>query len=325
MRLISPALYYLKFLICHPDGHTNDAIKERCSDERVDFISDAYLDKLRGQLKTPTPFYPSDRRHKKSFKFLIEEGIHTIFTADVSMRMALQVLERPRAKEFIETNLLLRVPFSPIAAFVEQRYKVPCTYTALQLYQHYFWNIDLLDSTEMRVLIAMRVEQTADNVPEFKDKKKLLQSAYYKDPRKIAADLPSSPMAVMLAQTYLGIRPGKADLTLRMMETRDLALIRAGEAAMQNSVNDSVKFLNFTNGSRILEEMLQLVAKPEDHMQEQLRALALRTDTRTIPSIHQLSAGAHTVDISPLEDRHEPGKAFESERSDRGSDGRTDG
>ena len=40
-----------------------------------------------------------------------------------------------------------------------------------------------------------------------------------------------------------------------------------------------MRFLNYANGSRILEEMLQLTSKPEDHMQDQLRAIALRTDT----------------------------------------------
>ena len=323
MRLISPALHYLKYLCCHPDNYTNDAIKERCLDERIDFISDAYLDRVRKQLRVPTPFFPTDRSHKKSLQFLVDEQLYNIFTADTCMRMALQVLKKPRAKEFIETNILLRVPLSPIAAYVAQHFNVPCTYVSLQRYQHYFWNVDLLDTTEMRVLLAMRIEQTEDGVPEFKGKKKLLQSAYYKDPRKIAADLPSSPMAVMLTQIYLGIRPGKVDLALRMMETRDLALIRAGEAAMQNSLNDSVKFLNFANGSRILEELLQLTSQPEEHIQDQLRAIALRTDTRDVPSIHQLSAGQHTVEMAPLKDLHEPAEAFESEHSDGSSDGGT--
>jgi hypothetical protein len=75
----------------------------------------------------------------------------------------------------------------------------------------------------------------------------------------------------------------------------------------------------------MLEEMLQLIAKPEDQMQDQLRAIALRTETRALPSIHQLSAGKHTVDLAPLEDNNDTSKALVAGEGGVGSDGGAEG
>lgn len=325
MRVVSPALYYLKYLTVHPDALSNEAIIERLQDERLDYISEKYIDKVRASMKPPSPFYPTDQRHMASFGFLIDERIHRLFVPDKAMMMARRILQKPLAKEFVESMLLARVPLSPIASYVSQNRGVSITAEALQLYQHYFWNVELLDSSEMRVLLALRVDQAEETVPELKNKKKALTSAYYKDPRKVAADLPYSPTTAMLAQMRLGIRPGKVDLVLRMMEARDLSIIRATEAIQQDGRDDSMKFLNYVNGGRILEELLQLVSKPEDSMQEALRAIALRTETRDLPTIHQLSDGRHTVDLAPLKESNDADEHTVAGEGDLVSDGRPDG
>jgi hypothetical protein len=327
MRLVSPALYYLKYLTCHPDGYGNDVIKERLHDERLDYIDDKYIDKVRASMKVPTPFHPTDDRHKKSFAFINNEGVLRLFRPDESMKTAKKLLELPRAKEFIESMILVHVPLSAIAAYVTEHHRISCTAHALQIYQHYYWNIDLLDTSEMRVLLALRFDQATEREKVLDGKVKLLRSAYYKDPRKVAADLPYSPTSALLAQMRLGVRPGKVDLTMRMMEARDMSIIRAIEAVQQDGPQDNMKFLNYVNGGRILEELLQLVSRPEEHMQDQLRAIALRTETKAVPSIHQLSAGQHTVEMAPIEKDHEGTVVGESSPgpSDLSSGGRTDG
>lgn len=305
MRLISPAQYYIKYLACHPDGYSNDAIKERLDNERLDYVSDKYLDQVRASMKPPTPFHPQDDRHALSFSFINDEGLVRIFRPNDAMKAAKKVLTFPRAKEFVEAMLLVHVPMEAVAAYIETHWQLRCDVETLRLYSHYFWNIDLLDTTEMRLLLALRFEQASERNPELKDKKKLLTSAYYKDPRKVAADLPYSPTTALLAQMRLGIRPGRADLTMRMTEARDMSIIRAIEAAQQDGPSDSMKFLNYVNGGRMLEELLQLISKPESHMQEQLRVIALRTESREVVPIHQLSGGHHTVEVAPIEDANE--------------------
>jgi hypothetical protein len=70
--------------------------------------------------------------------------------------------------------------------------------------------------------------------------------------------------------------------------------------------------------------MLQLTSKPEDHMQDQLRAIALRTDTHDVPFIHQLSSGRHTVEMAPLKDTNESDEAFVANGSHGSGDGGTE-
>lgn len=289
-----------------------DAIRERLLDEGLDFISDQYLQKVRSKMTLPDPFYPDDRGHAPSFSFLVKEKINRLFHRDLPMKMALEILETPRAKEFVEAMQLVHVPSSAIAAYISRQFGTYCTPEALELYAHYFWNINLLDSSQMRVLLQLRIDTLSTYVPEFQDRQSILKTAYYKDARKIAADLPYSPTTAMLAQMRLGIRPGKHELALRMLEARDLATVRAVEAVQQDGPGDSQKFLNYANGSRIFEEMIQMVVKPEDQMQEQLKSIALRTDTHTLPSIHQLSGGQHTVEVAPMkESEHDQSGEFE--------------
>ncbi len=316
MRLRSPAEYYIKSLVCHPDRLDTSAIKDRLIDEGLDFISDAYIEGLRKKLEAnkPREFYPNDRSHAPSFAFLVRERINSIFQPTVAMKMALEILEAPRAKEFVESMMLVHIPLPAIADFVTRQRKVYCTSESLELYAHYFWNIELLDSTQMRVLLDMRAEVAAATVPEFKDKKNVLTRAHYKDARKIAADLPYSPTSAMLAQLSLGERPRRAEIAKRLMETRDIVWLRAIQAAQTDARGDDQKFLNYVNGGRILEELLQLAVKPEDQLRDQLSAITLRTETKKVPSIHALSAGQHTTELIHMnkdaeEDEPEPAGA----------------
>jgi len=303
MRLRSPAEFYLKYLVVHPDRYDNIAIKNRLLDEGLDFISEVYVEGLRKKLKPPKAFNPTNPRHFPSYRFIINERINRIFQPDAAMRGAREILETPRAKEFVESMLLVHVPLSAIASFVTRHRGVHCTVAALELYKHYFWNIELLDSTQMRVLLRMRVDNAVDGIEEFKGKSAILKNAYYKDPRTVAANLPYTPTAALLAQTRLGIRPSRAEIALRMLEARDIAALRAIEAAHTDGPNDDQKFMNYVNGVRILEELLQMVAKPEDQLRKQLSAITLRTELAPVPSIHALSGGQHTVDLAPVKDK----------------------
>lgn len=302
MRLRSPAEFYIKYLACHPDKFTTDAIKERLLDEGLDFISPKYIDGLRAKLKPPKPFHPTDQKHFPSYRFLLNERIDRIFHPDAAMQTAKEILARPRAKEFVESMMLVNAPLTAIAGFITRHRKIFCDVRALETYQHYFWNTDLLDSTQTRLLLQMRIDTVAEAVPEFKDKKSLLKSAYYKDPRTVAANLPYSPTSAMLTQMRMGIRPTRAEIALRMMEARDTAMIRAIEAVQTDGMGDDQKFMNYVNGGRILEELLQMVAKPEDALRKQLSSIGLRTELAPVQTVHSLTGGQHTVEIAPTKD-----------------------
>jgi hypothetical protein len=312
MRLRSPAENYVKYLVSHPDKLGTAVVRERLLDDGLDPISDGYIDSIRARMKVPAPFKPADRDHSASFRFIIQEKINRIYQPDIPMKTAWEVLRMPRAKEFAEAMLLVHVPMSAIALFITKHRGVYCTAAALEMYKYYFWNINLLDSTQMRILLEMRIESLPQQVPEFKGRESVLKHAYYKDARKTAADLPFSPLTAMLAQVRLGVPPSRGEIALRLLDAREQSLVRASEAILQNGPNDSQNALNYANTARILGELLQMVAKPEDQMREQLQSIGLRTDTQPMKSIAQLSGGSHTVDVAPLKDpQHDDADEFD--------------
>lgn len=302
MRLRSPAEFYLKGLVVDPRQFPTAELKERCLDEGVDFLSEAYLDRLRSKMKPPKPFHPDNPNHKASMRFVVQEGINRLFQRDVAMKMALEILEAPRAKEFVESMILVHVPLAAIAAFVFRQHSIYCTPAALEVYQHYFWNINLLDSTQMRVLLALRKDIAIENVAELKGRERILRNAFYRDARTLAADLPYSPTAAMLTQLRLGLMPARQDLAARLLEVQAMALARAAEAVHMDKPGDSKKFAEYSQGCRVLAELQEMTARPEDQMREQLASIALHNDTHILPSIHQLTDGQHTVELSPTKD-----------------------
>jgi hypothetical protein len=312
MRLRSPAEYYIKYLVSHPHKYPVDEIQERLIDEGLDFISPVYLTRVRSKLKLPKPFRPEDPHHTPSLAFILKTGINRLYMPDLSMKIAQDVLACARAKEFVETALISRAPMAAIAHMVTKHFQVYCTSGALEVYHHYFWNTDLFDTIQLQVLLSMRAEIAEKYIPEFKGHAQVLRSAYFRDARKVAAEMPYSPMGAMLAQTRLGFAPTRSEVSLRMMEAKSLALLRACEALQRGGPHDSQNALNNITSARILEELTQMTSKPEGQMLEQVQSIALRTDTQPMKSIHQLSDGRHTVDVAPMKDPlHDDTDAFD--------------
>jgi hypothetical protein len=100
---------------------------------------------------------------------------------------------------------------------------------------------------------------------------------------------------------------------MKIIELRNMATLRALEAAHQNGPHDSQRFLNFVNGARVAEDLLQVAQHPEDLLGEQLQSIALRTSTQPMLSIHQLTEGRHTVDVAPVKDlNHDDAPDFDT-------------
>jgi hypothetical protein len=303
MRLRSPAEFYIKALLVHPDGYSVEEVKEILDDLDLMPISLSYITRIRNKMRPPPdPFYPDDPGHLPSFRYVVTNKIHTIFQRTVPMKTALELLKVPRSKEFTEALMLVNIPSLAISTHLTRHYRTYCTVDALELYKHYFWNIDLCTTTCMRILLQLEMEAADETNPELKGRQRILTRAYYKDARRVAADMPHSLITATLVQERLGTCPVPRDLAQFLMESRNMASLRMGEAAHQDGPGDSVKYLNYANGVRISEEIIQMTQNPQDQMRNQLQSIALRTDTKPIPSIHTLSQGRHTVDVAPIKD-----------------------
>ena len=307
MRLRSPAEFYIKALFADTRRLTDEQVQEQLAEDGVDYISTAYLTRLRKKMKVPEPFHPSKQNHIASQQFLVREKLRRFFQPDKLMREALLVFEKPRVREAVESMLLGRVPATSISELIKRTFNVTCTPAGLAIFTHFFWNVDLLDSTQMRLLIKLRFDRDEDD-DTFKGRKKLLSSSYFDDARATASTLPSMPASALVVQLRLGFLPNRHELASRLLEVQRIAWLKAIESLAHNGLNDSQKFLNYVHASKLVEEMMQSVARPEDQLREQINTIGLKVETRLLPTITSLSGGAHTVEMTPIEEDRDDSK-----------------
>src|SRR5208283_5499945 len=94
-----------------------------------------------------------------------------------------------RGKEIIESLLLSEEPLSAALARL-RRFNFEVTPKALEYYEHFFFNVSLVDPTEMRALLAVRVEdmQLEGDDKETQIRYKAMKTAMYADPRYMMAN-----------------------------------------------------------------------------------------------------------------------------------------
>jgi len=297
----SPAELYLKYLLLVPTKHDNKRVMEICSHQQIDTVGSWYLDKLRGQLHPPKPFRPRDVDHAPSQRYIMLEGVHRLFHFDDTMEACVRFLEKPRIKEFIESMALLGAPASAIAQGIQARHNHRCKARDIERFLKFFWDINLLDSTEMRAIIEMRkyaVEQS--DISEIRDQYQAVKQAFWSDPRRIAADLPSSPVTALIAQMKMGLMPSKLDTARVLQSAMQVMSVRVLEMAINNGPKDSMKVADYANAMRAVRETLEGIVKPDEELQKQLRSISLRTDSYSPPMLHVLSGGRHTAELAPL-------------------------
>jgi hypothetical protein len=302
LRLRSPAEFYIKALLVHPNGYSNEAIAEILEEQRRPYFTLNFIERMRLKMHPPDPFYPYDKKHLPSYNYIRRQRINNIFQTTLPMKMAFEILDFAKAIEFVEGMLLVNAPHLAIAQHITRWCGVYSIPEAIRLYKHYFFNTDLSTTTETRIGVQLDFDHSADKIPELEFRKGFLRSPYFKDPKKIAADLPHSPTTAILVQERLGTPPSKHDLSLRVMELRNISVLRGLEAAHQDAPGDSQRCLNYTNTARIAIDIMEVTKDPGDELSEQLQSIALRTDTQPLKHVKQLSAGQHTVDLAPLRD-----------------------
>lgn len=297
----SPCEAYTKFLILQPQKYSDAQIKELLQDEQLDYISGLYMKKLREQCRPPLPFFPTDKSHRQSRSFLISEGVEDLFDNTAPVKAARAILKTPRAKELVEAMTLTRVPVRAIAIALSRQRNAFLDESAVLAYQRYFWNIELLDSTEMRALLFQRARAPElHQDAEVQSHAKSFKSASYTDPRRVAAQMAHSPIGARLAQMRMGFMPSTDELAKLVEQVRLTALARALEMATYGGPDDSKRTLDYALTAEKMGNILEQIVRPDEELRNQLSAIALRTNApNKAPSINQLSGGNHTIDLLP--------------------------
>lgn len=297
----SPAEYYFKYLVVHPLLYENAFIQDVARELGLDHLGEWYITWLRERVRPPSPFFPEDVQHVKSQRFLLREELERVFNPNKAMDQAVRLLNRPRQRELVETMVLSRAPDQAIVLALQSRHSTKVSEEAVRLFRHYFWNIDLLESVEMRALLDMRhtgALATDDN----KDAQKQIGSIKrmrYTDPRVVAARLPNSPLTAVLAQLELGVFPKKIDLAAVIERTRDIAALRALDSVSSGGPQGMQMGQGYALIVDVMHRLQASIVKPEDKLREDLKKISMATTPRQVPLLSQLTSGNHTTNVHP--------------------------
>ncbi len=298
----SPAEKYIEFLVSHPDGYSDDTIIEMLQLKQLDFIGPSYLRRLRGNIRIPKKFTPDNKFHKPSARFLNSYRLYYLYHPDEAMKGAERVLEDPRGKETLETMLISRDSESLCAHRLSTNgHKV--LPAAIERYKFFFFNIDLVDSTELRALLLMRHDFTPMTMDKYEDQMRLaMTKSGYQDPRRALAANPIPQVASMMNQIRMGFMPSRADLARMVELTRTASTVRGLSTALSmQGRNAAVETRDWALATKLFGEILADVGSPDGDIQRELQLLALRTSSSEVPHISELSGGEHTVDMQPVE------------------------
>ncbi len=305
----SPCELYIKYLLCHPDGYVLEAVKDIVVGQALDYPSDVYAQGLRRRLRVPIPFYPLNTAHARSQRFLRAERLVAFFHPDEEAEEAHRLLHTPRAKETIETMTLAGDPPAHIAHRV-RRLGVACTAAGVKRYCKYYWDLSLVDSVETDALLRMRLERTMDTpmgVDPTLDQTMqhfALNKAKYRDPRRMAAEMPNSPMSSLMNQLRMGLMPTQVELGRLLAATRLAAICRASEVAHGMSPTDAARGRDFMLMAKLATELMADIGSPDTELQRDLQQLILETEAESVPHVKELTQGKVQVIEAEVEEEH---------------------
>lgn len=296
----SPCELFLKYLLI--DGNDNPTISQQCLLNQLDVVGDWYLEDLRAKIKYPTPFYKRDPRHQPTTKFLLAEGVYYFYYPDADMKQAIAAVSKPRVKEFLETALLTGAPNRSTAKRCNELYGVQYSPRVIELYKKHFFDFDLVDSTELTALLferSNRLERHPNT--EIAAQKFSYQKAYYNDARVLAAQMPRTPAAAVLAQIRMGILPTNIDEEKLLETAKITALARLVEIHLTGG-RDLERVGEVTRSIEKIDELLKNKGTNDTRLREQLKAVMVKGDTKPVPTLAQLTEGTnddYTIEVIP--------------------------
>ena len=294
----SPAESYIRYLTLPIHELSDKAVFTRLVHEQLDPVREPYIRALRKELRPPTPFRPKDRGHHPSQVFLMKAGLRDFFEDTQPMRQAWAILRNARAKEVVESMALTGAPAMATALFLTRNYRLPTSEAGIQKYCRHFWNLQNVDATETRIMLEQRNSRTVEG--ETDEEKKARKWAGRRDSRTLAAEMPHSVVSAQIAQLRMGFSLNHRELQSMVETTRALAIARSMEACVIAGEFDSKRALEFAGVAEKMSGVLEVLVRPEEELRKELKKIALKTESpESVPMLHQLTQGRHTIDVLP--------------------------
>jgi len=301
----SPAYFFIKSLFIESIDLDVKDLRARCRLLGLDFISLKYLEGVKSEITLPMNFNRIDARHMPSVKYLMNERVYRYFHRDTAMNRAVELLEKPKVKEVIETLSLSGVPYAEIAKAVTTKYREYADEEVIEVFLHYFWNLSLLDSVEIRTIIGMRAEESAKLLPP--SLRKSARYASFNDPKRLAASMPASPWAAKLALLQMGVSPGGLNLADLVEQAKAMALLRVNAALVETDPTASERAANYVSVVKNMFDLSREIAEPTEDIVSKAKKLRMRAETGNLPSVHSITGGNHTASLLPTSEDKEEG------------------
>jgi hypothetical protein len=296
----SPAEYYIKYLMLLPEKLSDDDVTRTLRLLHLDYPGRLYLKRLRLTLKPPIPFYPTQESDLESYKFLQEHRVHRLFFRDKHVNIALLILQQPRAKEIVESALIA----SETRGQIIQRLRLfgfHVTEQSIKYYAHFFLNLKLVDPTELRALLQVRVDDMALDTDDKEAlvRHKAMKQAMYLDPRYLAANSVHPPTTLVRLQLRYGLIPSRVDYTVLAEAARTSAIAAAVEYSQRAGPKDGANARDFATVAATMDALLRERGDGDAVLRKSL--LTLETDDTPMKSVHQLTAGKFMDSVIDVE------------------------
>lgn len=153
-----PADFFVKAMLIHMPAAGDADVVKRLTDwgflQPLAEEQKFYLQFLRSSLveggpnAPPVGFNALDPLHRPSMRYLRDQKVYEYFYRNASMEEAWEILSHPDKRLVVEQALMARIQSKTIAIQINKKRNWLLTEHGVELYKHYFWNVDLLTFDE---------------------------------------------------------------------------------------------------------------------------------------------------------------------------------
>jgi hypothetical protein len=315
MILRSPGELFLLHLLVHPDNHSIDEVIEIAIEKKMVFVGRSYLEKLRDQNVPPAPFFPSDRSHRPSMKFLYEKHIYDLVHPDEVTRQCIEILELPILRSYVEALAIAGVSVEIIRDGIKTRFRKSFYAQAITKYFNFFFDLEFMDQETMMTILDLEVEQLLESKNEdIRKHYKLVKRNARHDVRRLAAQLPGGQITAHALMERFGDWP-KLNTRTTVESIESMALLKAATGIATGNNNDVRRAESLMKIASLAHELRQTLVDPGQELMSNFRAFAIATDKPEMRTIDELG-GSHTENVTPEEQPGEDGQPDQEEESE---------
>ena len=298
----SPARKYLLYLATLPGGPTAPELLDRLIEEHVDALGVWYLERLRQQNPTPDGFDPYHAdRHAATRHWLYSTGTYFFYYPDSAQQQAEKIFRSPRGKEFVESMLIANAPALGIADNLPRYAGLRVTADGILRFHSHYFDTRLVDSMEMQALLAYRQELVQQHsVDGVVAQGRVLKQANWNNPRKFAAQLPIAPISALAAQTRMGVLPRNLPIPKTLEAIEQMALLRSFEKIATGGPAAALDASSLLQVAQKAKEYREELSSPDEALLKKFQRIRMTTHGTAVPTVGQLTGGAHTVDMGPV-------------------------